>query len=416
MTVLRSRPTAKVDNRRRPVVVVAWLVAAVVFVGLIANQNVAELLSQGRRLDLSESTVSIWQFVREGLLVVLAGYLLLFVAREKRRRTGKVTVSPWVVLVLVFVGAQLVRALLDTDIPDTVALIGLRFLYVASIAASIRWFDPDQRAMLLRILARLLIVFFVIEATIAAGQIINGPSTLGVTVFGSRPWGTYASSNNLGLSFVGIALILALSRVKWRWFWLIACAGMTLTTGSRTAILSVLLIFVGMAVAHWKHRLLLVPIGAIGFYAVYILTSTQAVSGRNIDEEGRLDLWASSLAVLDGPGTFIFGQGLGYASNAATTALGKLSLTGSVVVSDSTIVATMLSMGLLGVVIFAAAFITAAARTEYARRYMVFGPLLLIAFSFNVAELSPVNVLLAVAVGVSLRQVTTSSRPSAVRL
>lgn len=389
------------DERSHAPMIAAVLVAAVVYIGLIANQEVAEGLAAGRRLDLSESTAGIWQYIREGIVAMLCVYLLAFVGRKKRARLGRISVSPWVILTLVYVGAQLVRGLLDPTIGDAVAVVGLRFLYIASIAASVRYFDAGQRATLLRVLVRLLIVFLCIESAVALWQVIEGRPTLGTTALGARPWGTYASANNLGLAAVGIGLIIALSRVRGRWFWLALCFALTFATGSRTSILAMLAIFIGMLAARWKGRLLLLPIGAIFFYGFYGFSSSQAVSGRVISGEGRLDLWATALAGLGGPVEYLFGNGLGYGSNAATTILGSSSLVGTTV-SDSTAVSAILSVGFVGLALFIAAFVVAAKRMAFSRRYVVLGPILLTAFSFNIPELSPINVLLAIAVGVSL--------------
>lgn len=397
-------------RRHRVSVITAVLIIGVVYIGLVANQEIAAELAAGRRLDLSTATAGFWQVLREGVLLLLALYLLRNVAREKKRLIGKVTISPWVVLAAIYFIGQIARAFVDPEISDTVALLGLRFLYIASIAASLRYFDPTQRQTLVRVLARALIIFLLIEAGIAALQVLQGPPVLGTTLLGSRPWGTYASSNNLGLAVVGIAVVLAVSNVKWRGFWLVSCLAVAMATGSRTAILGVGLVFAGMMVARWKHRLLLVPIGAILFYAFYQFSSSQAVSGRIIDSEGRIDLWGTAFDSLNSVGSVLFGNGLGYASNAATSALGMNALVGSVTIADSTIVATVLSVGVVGLALFASALVTVIRHMEYERRFTVLGPLLLTAFSFSVAELSPLNILLAVAIGVSLKSPSDRTR------
>ena len=334
----------------------------------------------------------------------------MFVRREKVRRFGRVTFSPWVFLILIVVAFQMLRALFDPDIPDNVAVLGLRFLYLASIVASIRWFDTEQRTVLVNNLARILVVFLLIEVVIAMQQIVNGPATLGTTAFGARPWGTFSSPNNLGLALLGVALILVMSTIRYRWVWIFVAVGMTFAVGSRTAILAAVVLLAAVVSAKWRRRGLLIPVAAIALVALYQFTTSEAVSGRVIDGEARLDVWGAALSQLTTAAEWLFGLGLGYGSNAAATALGTANLTASVAYSDSMLVSMVLSQGFVGLALLVAAFITVAVRLQFDRRFIILAPLLIAGFSFNVTELSPINILAAVAIGVSMKLIPMTAK------
>lgn len=383
--------------------VAAFLIAAVVYVGLVANRDIAASLAAGNRLDLSESTAGVWQYVREGLTLILAGALALGATRHKGHYARPWAVSITLFGVLVFICFQFVRVFFDDSIPDVYAFLGLRFLYLASIIASVTCYSLEQRTVLLRCIAWWLVPILFIQAGIAFQQIVSGPAVLGTTSIGARPWGTYASSNNLGLALLGIFLILVLSRIRyWKFFCLIV-AVFCYSTGSRSTILAIALVVAGVLLSRVRGRILLVPFGLVILAAAYFAVSSEGVSGREIQDEGRISVWAGALAAIDGPVELILGKGLGVGTNAVTVLVGKSGLSTPAVV-DSTLVSVLLSLGIFGVFIFLGALAYAIRHMTFERRLIVLPALVLVGLTFNLPELSPINILGAVAIGTSLRR------------
>jgi hypothetical protein len=403
-----------------PPEVCAVLVASVVYIGLFAHQAVATQLTYGNSLVLEESTAGIWQYVREGMTVLLAGLLLLGTARDKLVRHGHVTISVGVLIVGVYVGLQAVRVIIDPNLPDVYALLGLRVFYLAAIAAAVARYGADDRSTLLKWLAWMLVPMLLIETYIAVQQILNGSGVLGTTALGSRPWGTYSSANNLGLAILGITLILVLSRIHLWWLFAGIAMIVCYASGSRTTILALGLVIAGLLVSRLRLRVLLLPLGIFVLLISYLAVSSQGVSGRVIRSEGRLEVWRSTLSTIQGPWELIFGAGLGVGTNAATVLLGGAQLTAPAIV-DSTIISAMLSLGAVGLTIFLAALVHVAHRTTFERRLVVLPALVMAALMFNLPELSPTNLLGSIAIGVSLRlrpapqKVHTSQPPVALR-
>lgn len=381
---------------------VGLAVAAICYIGLVANQAYAEALAQGRWLvDPEVAPPVTWQFLREGATLLLLLVLWLGCARI-RRRDG----APWVVALplLAALGVLAVlfaRTLLFEQQTLTGAVTGLRLVYISLIALCIRYYDTDGRQQLLRALALGLTPLLLIETYLAGQQVLNAPPTVGATFLGARPWGTYFSPNNLGLAMLAFAIVVIMARRRY-WRTLTAVAGLTcLATGSRTAIIGFVLVLVGAALAKFRSRWLLLPVLGAMAYAVYNFASSSAVSGRTIRGESRLETWSAVWSHLRTWPDRLFGAGVGAGSNAQSTLLGSAERAGFSI-TDSVWTGTVLSLGLLGVLVVAVVYAWLWGAVAFEYRFLILPALGLAALSFNVPEVAPFNLLVAVAIGCAL--------------
>lgn len=380
---------------------IAFAIAAICAIGLVANQAQAAALAAGIPLSLQGPTGVGWQYAREGLTVLLLAVLLAGVFRARRRASVRPAVSlpmlGFAAFLLVTVGRTLIYELQ----PLSGVLTGLRFVYIGAIALCVRYYDAEDRRTLLKSLSAWLAPLILVEAVIAAIQVRTGLPTMGATFLGSRPWGTYSSANNLGLAMLAFAAIVTMARNRY-WRTLTVISGLTcLATGSRTGIIGFFLIITGLALARWRSRWLMVPVIGVLVYAVYTFASSTAVSGRTLDGEARFATWSSVWSALHGWWDKLLGAGVGAGTNAQATHLGSARLAGYSY-TDSAVLATALSVGVVGAVWLLVAYGWAWREVEFRYRFLLLPVLGLCSLSFNVPEVAPFNLLLAVAIGVAL--------------
>jgi hypothetical protein len=380
--------------------VVALAILTICYLGLIANREQTDRLASGLSIDLTAPTVSPAQIARDAILVAMVAWLAIAIPLHQGVHPAAVRISRPVVLAGIFVATSVTASLVRGTDAITVA-VGLRGTAAIALLALIRHYSAEDRSRLLRLVATGLIPFVLIEAAVAIHQVMVGPVTLGRTAFGARPWGTFASANNLGLAMLAAALFLGLARPRgWRYV-LVITAGTCLLSGSRTAVLGSVLVIAGMAVARWRSRGAWVPTACVCLVGIYAAASSAAVSGRSIEGEARLAYWKSSLGMLDGPTDWLIGKGAGVASNALVGLRGTHGVTGPAI-SDSTLMATTLSFGMLGLAGLLIGFVAVTRLIGFERRFVLIPAVALAALTFNVPELSPFNVLVALAVGCSL--------------
>lgn len=380
------------------------LVAGVCYLGLVTNREQAAGLAAGVRLDLSQATSNPWQYVREAVTLALLGALV----RRRERRSVRLLAGRWVWLLGTLVALVALATLLRGDLPVGAVLTGLRFVYIAGVAVAVARLSPAERRTLLPRVAWLLVPLLLVEAVLAFGQVRQGPSTLGTTQLGFRPWGTYASSNNLGLFALGVGAVLAVTRIRWSRTWLAVVGATCLATGSRTAVLGFCLVVGGLLAAHWKRRLGFAPLAAVGLYVVYGWASSEQVSGRVIDGEARFETWRTAWSTLSG-WERVFGAGIGSGTNSLVALTGYQS---GANVSDSAFVAALLSLGVIGLAGYVAAYGALWRVVSFERRLILLPMLGLTLVSFNAPEVSPFNLLLAVVIGCSVQpDATTAESP-----
>jgi hypothetical protein len=150
--------------------------------------------------------------------------------------------------------------------------------------------------------------------------------------------------------------------------------------------------------------------------------SSRAISGRRIAGEARFGTWLDAWSTLDGPIEKFFGAGVGTGTNGTVALLGTRNIAGGGI-SDSTFMAALLGLGIVGLLTFIGAYVALWPAVRFDRRITLLPMVGLTALTFNVVEVSPFNILLAVALGCSMGsqpagsgQATGKASPSVVKV
>lgn len=379
----------------------AIAIAALCYMGLLASKAATDQLAAGRHLDITVATAGIWQYAREICIVILAGALLASVARHRKQLRQKMLVAIGPFFVAVFLTGMTVATVIRPAVPVAAVLAGLRVIYITAIALAIRHYSPEERSDLLRLLAKLLLPLLLIEAVLAYQQVRYGAPTLGRTQLGARPWGTYASANNLGLAMLGILVLLVAARIRWWWMWLLPIAAVCVATGSRTAVLGFALVCGGILVARWRNRITGFPFAVLAVYSVYTWASSAAVSGRAISGEARLKTWTMAQDSLHGF-SYLFGNGVGTGTNSYVTMAGTAQVGSNAAITDSAFLAAMLSLGAVGLGLYIWSYMWLWRAVAFEQRIVLLPMLGITMLTFNAPEVAPFNLLMAVAIGCSL--------------
>lgn len=393
--------------RRQSRTLAVWI-SVIVYLGLVTNRSVSEQLWLGRHPDLAESFAGPWQYVREGLTVLLIIWLAWGWLVRRRSSRLPITVPVAVALALLLFIFQAARVAIDPELPLRNIAIGARVFYIAAIAILVGALPQRVKVEAIRFLTLLLIPMAVAELALAIRQILFAPGVLGTTFLGSRPWGSYSSANSLGMSAIGMLLVSALQRSRSSTVLGLICIAICLLSGSRNAILGAALVLGGLLVAQYRARLLLIPAGVALFFIALDAASSQAISGRSISGEGRFTAWSSAVDLTAGPFEFLFGRGLGIGTNGAVVLSGRSAAEGTAI-SDSSLTMMFVGLGVVGLAAYICALGYAAARMRYDLRSVVIPCLALSALTFNLPEISPLNLLAAVVLGAGC----ASDNPSA---
>ncbi|UUG69987.1 membrane protein [Arthrobacter phage Zucker] len=340
------------------------------------------------------------QYIREAILLLLAGVLLNFMAKQKREFTGRVTIHPGVVIVGLVVASEVVRTLASGSAPTVVAF-GLRTLGLILIYMGLRWFGTGQARAILRDVARYAKPLVLIEFALATYQVRTAPAMFGGTFAGARPWGTLSAPNNFSAMCVSLAVLFLVGKPK-RWpLWMLMCLGFAFLSGSRTGSLGVVIVVGMLLIKRVPYKLLLAPIGAVVLYAVITLASSEAISGRSIDGEGRFDGWAKIFSTLN-PLDLIFGIGVGLGSNATLSTYGYDNA--EAFVADSQLVSFYLSFGIAGVLIIAWATLAMWRNGLPVSRLFYVPVILVLGTVYNIGEYAPANLILVLIAGTYARR------------
>lgn len=404
MTAGRSR-TALVPRRDRavppPVRVVVAILLAIAYISLVAHREFTDKISERRAIPFNEATVGMWQYLREGLVLLLVLLLLNGTIAQARAR-GRLHIPGTTVAWALFLGVVVVTTIARGG-AGTV-LYGARFvtipLLLVLLAAN---YDLSTRQSIARQVSVGLIPYLILQAAVTFGQLSGAPPVYGAGMFGTRGWGTFPAPNNLGLTMVGLVLIFVVGRPRCWQLWATLAFGVAFLTGTRLAILAILLIPALRSCRRSKARLVaLIPLGLLGF-AAYTVASTKAVSGRELDSEARLGVWANMLSKIDSPIQAMLGSGLGVGTNAELAAGGGGGfITGDGGFTDSTVLAVLFSMGIFGLIGGVAWLLRLRSMSDPQLRFVLWPPILLASLAFNITELSPFNVLAAAAAAVAL--------------
>lgn len=385
-----------VDPRVMPSVpVVCLLVLSLLYYSLFVNLDRATALMDSRFTEALATGANIWHYVRELTLLALVALLLGGVTRAKLS-AQRLTLSPYVVIFVLFVSLLGVRTVAAGYAPEYLAY-GIRPLLFVIIIAALRWYSDADRSRLLRLTAYGSVPFLLIEAAVAAYQVLASPPFFGQTIFGARPWGTFASPNNFAVAVVGILLVLVLARPALWWVWSSLVAVMVMVSGTRTALMAVVVLAGMLIVRRLRGFLLLLPLGALVGVGLLLAASSESFSGRDIEGEARLGNWSVIISDLSST-ELLIGRGVGVGTNAAYL-VDRARY--DVPVADSQLIAQAISFGLIGVIVMLLAAVHLWRVSGPDGRALVLPVLVLMAAVFNVAEYYPVNLFLAVGAGAS---------------
>lgn len=346
------------------------------------------------------------QYVREACLIVLTMLLVNHMAVRKRAVVGRVTIGIGVTLVTVVVTLLVVRSVFN-GVPTEIIVFGLRALLYPLIFISLRWMTVHDARDLLYNVARYAKPLVLIEGGVALYQSQTAAGIFGATFLGVRPWGTMATPNALAATMVAFALLFAVAKPKRWWLWLAATLFVAFLSGSRTGTLGVVLIVGALIAYRIPYRALFYPFAALVVVAFLFLFSSVSFSGREIEQEGRFDQWLYIFELLPAEAK-IFGLGVGVGSNASISLYGKDALSG--VVADSQIVASYLSFGVLGIVVMAWCVVALWRRSTHRNKILIVPVIMLLGLVYNIAEVSPANVLLALVAGAAATRALDQTR------
>lgn len=367
-----------------------FLVAA-----LWANLDRALLLMQGTLPERGSAQTGAPQYIREALLLFLALAMVNFIAKRKAETLGKVTIHSGVFLVGVAIAAEVVRTLLMGSPPSVVGF-GLRTFGLAFIYMGLRWFKADDARLILAQVARYAKPLVLAEFALAAYQVRTSPALFGETFAGARPWGSLSAPNNFSAMCVSLALLFAVGRPK-RWpLWMLMCLGFAFLSGSRTGVLGVVIIVVMLVFRHVPYKVFLLPLAGVGMWWILNIASSEALSGRVIEGEGRFDGWAKILGSMDFM-DLVLGTGVGLGSNATLSTYGYENA--EAVVADSQLVSFYLSFGFAGIAIILWGLLAMWRQGDRSLRQIYVPVIVVLGAVYNIGEYAPANLILVLVAG-----------------
>lgn len=339
-----------------------------------------------------------FRLLREAML----GFLVVYAALDPAfRRTA---LSARVGLCLMALAAYAVFEIgytLSLDLPLVVPMAGLRvfeYLPLGLIGLSVAKSGAGES-----VLARftsLLRWYVGMEGLLALAQAAAAPPLFGVSLFGGgRPFGTFVSPNLFGAAMATCTLFFALDSRQPIRRWSYAATFLALLSGSRTALLSSLLVLffrLYSAVRPRDRWALAMPAPLLGL-AMLVLASSPQLSGRedaDLGNEGRVVLWQRLLGEnIHGPLELLFGWGLGLGSNTINVVFGNDYFPGQFD-SDSLYLFLLNGFGLLGLLAYLLAVWTSWRASRYRHKGLVMAFIFVAGLPFNLWEYFPQNAML----------------------
>lgn len=373
---------------------VSTVVVLIVFTSLAVNWDRVSALMEARFADVTPDGAGPVHYIREGLVAALIVMLVHGIVRHERKLIRTVTISTPVFL---FAGYVIVAAArtLGAGFPPEYLLYGVRPLLFAIVIAAVRHYPTDALNRVMLNLARWCKPFLLVQVGFAVYQIFNSPPFFGATFLGARPWGTFSAPNNLGVACLAIALLMLIMKPK-RWLlWFGIASAVILVCGTRTSLMWLAAIVAVAAVRRIPGSALFIPAGLVLGSVLLLFVSSEEVSGRSIEGEGRLTNWGLIFQDMS-PVEIIFGRVLGAGTNAAYLVDAERF---DVPVSDSQIVATVSSLGVIGILVVLGAMVHLWRISHRDQRPFVFVTLIITGLTFNIAEYYPANMLLALMAG-----------------
>lgn len=332
-----------------------------------------------------------YRIIREVIVCIIVLYLLMFITKIPFPSVG----TSIILLFFFAYTVVLIWYMIDKNYSAIVPLSGLRIFEYLPVAyiGFILGFQNEQNSY--EKLIGFLKWFVAVQICFAILQIIKSPPIFGSTFLGSRPYGTFSISNIYGFTLASCSLLFSLSNNKKSVKWMYISAIAAFLSGSRSAIIGALLI---IFYRQWKRfsnksRMLILPVIPIAAVVLYYISRSKLLSGRDIQEEARLDVWGSILSNINSATDLLFGWGLGLGSNTLTNLIGYGKLDGQFI-SDSTYIFILSSYGIIGLSLY----ILMLFRTLLVKKY--YDSLCFVVFvsfyssTFIIWEVFPANVLL----------------------
>lgn len=339
-----------------------------------------------------------FRVLREAMLVILILYAVL--DPLFRRTLFSPQVGSFLALLAGFSIFETGYAL-SLDLPLVVPLAGLRifeYLPLALMGLTVAR-SGHGRAILARFTSGLRL-YVALEAVLAIVQAVWAPPLFGVSLFGGgRPFGTFVSPNLFGAAMATCTLFFALADTRKIRRWGLVSTFLALLSGSRTALISALLVsFFGLYTRmrprdRWALAMP-APLLAIG---LLIAASSPLLSGRDdadLTKEGRLALWDRMLGEnIEGPMDLLFGWGLGLGSNTVNVLFGSDRFPGQFD-SDSLYLFLLSGFGLVGLAGYLVFLWLSYQFSGYAHKGMVTAFIFVAGLPFNLWEYFPQNAML----------------------
>ncbi|MCD2452295.1 O-antigen ligase family protein [Methylicorpusculum oleiharenae] len=336
------------------------------------------------------------RILRELMLVVLIGYAFV----EPRLRNGILT-GP----VFAFLGIMITYVLFEVayalylDLPLVVPMAGLRvfeYLPVALIGFAVSRLGAGETVIFR--FAYYLRYYLVLQAVLAIAQALWAPPLFGVSILGGgRPFGTFVSPNLFGATMATCALLFSLVPSMRKW--MAVSVFLALLSGSRTALISSLLVIYFQIYTALRPRdrwamIMPAPLLAVG---ALILASSPLLSGRDDadpTQDGRIDLWQRVFSEqIHGPADLLFGWGLGLSSNTINILFGAEHFHGQFD-SDSLYLFLLNGYGLLGLLAYLAFLWATAKLSVHPNKFLVVMFIFVAGLTFNMWEYFPQNAML----------------------
>ena len=336
------------------------------------------------------------RILRELMLVVVIAYSFF----EPRFWRGALTSTAFAFLgvVVTYVLFEVGYALY-LDLPIVVPMSGLRvfeYMPLAMIGFVARRLDSSETVV--RRFAHYLRYYVALQAVLAIAQALWAPPLFGVSILGGgRPFGTFVSPNLFGAAMATCALVFAIAPAMRKW--LAVSIFLALLSGSRTALISSLLVVYFQVYAAMRPRdrwavVMPAPILAVG---ALILASSPLLSGRDDadpTEDGRIALWQYVFSeYIHGPMDLLFGWGLGLSSNTINILFGAEHFKGQFD-SDSLYLFLLNGYGLVGLLAYLSFLWVTTRMSAHPNKGLVVMFIFMAGLTFNMWEYFPQNAVL----------------------
>ncbi len=354
------------------------------------------------------------RILREVMLLVLVAYSFF----EPRIRNGCINsrVFAFFGVIATYVLFEIGYALY-LDLPIVVPLAGLRiFEYLPLALIGFAASRLGEGEHIIRRFALYLRYFIALQAFLALAQALWAPPLFGVSMLGGgRPFGTFVSPNLFGATMATCALVFSL--VPGMGKWLATSVFLSLLSGSRTALISSLLVIFFQVYGALRPRdrwalIMPAPILAVG---ALLLASSPLLSGRddaNPAEDGRIDLWQRIFSdYINEPMDLLFGWGLGLSSNTINILFGAEHFKGQFD-SDSLYLFLLNGYGLVGVLAYITFLWATTRMSAHPNKGLVTMFIFVAGLTFNMWEYFPQNAMLMYLWGTVLGTGYQSASPS----